>query len=257
MRAILDAVIQAVQTAGKVLCAAPRGLGMGVLPSTSARADALTCLIELLHPIHPGCGWLTWQTANSAERLHCEHVWIVALVIGSDASAPGTEEPVIVLSVALVRHGNPILGAVHNPATAEMFVALRHGGAFLNGRRIFCSEIAATRCAVARISRSRNGMGICSRMQTAFRDIQPAYNTAYQLALVAAGRSDLFLCRQDRNEWDVGAGDLLVREAGGDLQFPGGGTRAYNQPDIVLHGGLVAGNETLVTRVLEQLNPLA
>ncbi len=257
MRAILDAVIQAVQIAGKVLCGEPRVLGMGVLPSTSARADALTCLRESLHPIHPGCGWLTWQTANTAERLHCDHVWIVAPVIGSDAFVQGTPEPVPVLSVALVRHGNPILGAVHNPATAEMFVALRHGGAFLNGRRIFCTEITETRCAVARIGRSRNGMGICHRMRTVFRDIRPARNTAYQLALVAAGRSDLYVCRQDRNEWDVCAGDLLVREAGGDLQFPGGRTRTYNQPDIVLHGGLVAGNEILVTRVLEQLKPLA
>ena len=70
-------------------------------------------------------------------------------------------------------------------------------------------------------------------------------SVAYKLAVVAAGDADLNVSVQPKNEWDVCAGDLLVREAGGHMVDLNGVVRRYNQPDPLIRGGLAAGNRRL------------
>lgn len=70
-------------------------------------------------------------------------------------------------------------------------------------------------------------------------------SVAYKLAVVAAGAADLNVSVQPKNEWDVCAGDLLVREAGGHMVDLEGEVRRYNQADPLIRGGLAAGNQPL------------
>ncbi len=75
-------------------------------------------------------------------------------------------------------------------------------------------------------------------------------SVAYKLALVASGTQDLNFSVQSKNEWDICAGDLLIREAGGQLFDLEGQVRSYNQHDPLIRNGLVAGNEELSHQML-------
>ena len=76
-------------------------------------------------------------------------------------------------------------------------------------------------------------------------------SVAYKLALVAAGNGDMNVSVEPKSEWDVCAGDLLVREAGGRMLNLGGQVRRYNQKHYRIKGGLVAGNHQLTNEMLK------
>ena len=97
-----------------------------------------------------------------------------------------------------------------------------------------------------------------SRPPTRFLSFTPVGSVAYKLALVAAGEADMNFSVQPKNEWDVCAGDLLVREAGGHMLNLQGKVRMYNQIDTLIQDGLVAGNSKLthqMLRLIDEVNP--
>ena len=83
--------------------------------------------------------------------------------------------------------------------------------------------------------------------------IIPVGSVAYKLALTAAGDCDLNFSVQPKNEWDVCAGDLLLREAGGQMLDRTGRVRIYNQINPLISGGLAAGNTSLVSQILHYM----
>ena len=97
---------------------------------------------RLLHDIligaRPDDGWLSEERADDGSRHRRRRVWMVDPIDGTRAFADG--EPEFAISVALVVEGEPLLGAVLNPATGEHFEAQRDGGAQLNGARLRISE---------------------------------------------------------------------------------------------------------------------
>ena len=82
----------------------------------------------------------------------------------------------------------------------------------------------------------------------------PVGSVAYKLALVAAGETDMNFSVQPKNEWDVCAGDLLIREAGGHMLDLQGNVRHYNQADPLIRGGLVSGNIELTRQFLRLID---
>jgi myo-inositol-1(or 4)-monophosphatase len=79
-----------------------------------------------------------------------------------------------------------------------------------------------------------------------FADVRPIGSVAFKLALVSAGRGDLWISAAPKNEWDVCAGHLLVREAGGIFVTLDDGERSYNRRDTLLHPEMAAGPQELV-----------
>ena len=80
-------------------------------------------------------------------------------------------------------------------------------------------------------------------------------STAYKLARVAQGTADVFLSRGPKSEWDVAAGDLIVREAGGIVSDLHGHPLRYNGADPYVHG-LLGTNGLLhdhVMRLVESM----
>ena len=95
------------------------------------------------------------------------------------------------------------------------------------------------------MSRSEDARGEIDPLREHLKEVRPLGSVAYKLAVVAAGAADLNLSVQPKNEWDVCAGDLLVREAGGHMVDLEGEVRRYNQADPLIGGGLAAGNPPL------------
>lgn len=201
-----------------------------------------TKLIEELTKARPGYCFLTEET-GVIEGPDKSHRFIIDPIDGTTNFLHGI--PHFAISIGLERDGQLVSGVVYNPVTDEMYVAEKGHGAYLNDKRLrvaarkklnetvlatgipflgrpghelFASELAAIMATTAGVRR----FGAAS----------------LDLAYVAAGRFDGYWER-NLNAWDVAAGILLVREAGGvvtDLQ--GGG-------DPLNSGQLLTANEYL------------
>ena len=270
MRPELDAAIAAAREAGRILLShygtarKIRDKGSvpgGMLPGeqSAARYDPVTradlevdaCLRELLTAVCPGCGWLSEESVDSPGRLRKRRLWIVDPIDGTMEFLERIGE--FGTSIALVEDGDPVVAVIFNPVADELFSAVRGGGCFLNGKRIFCTPTDRLDRATLIVSRSETARGEIDPLRPYLARVRPVGSVAYKLALVAAGKGDLNVSVKPKNEWDVCAGDLLVREAGGRMLDLDGQVRRYNQPCTLVEPGLVAGNELLTAQMLELL----
>ena len=254
MRDELKLAIEAARTAGRIMLkhyGGPyqvRDKGNDD-PVSAADLEVDACLKEMLLGAHPNFGWLSEETADDPGRLARDAVWIVDPIDGTREFLE--EIPEFVVSIALAEAGEPTVAVIHNPVRDELFAALHQGGTFLNGKRVFCTETARLDQATLIVSRSETRRGELDPFYPHLKEVRPIGSVAYKLAVVAAGQSDLNLSVQPKNEWDVCAGDLLVREAGGRMLDLEGQVRQYNQEKPLIQGGLVAGNLPLIGQLLE------
>jgi myo-inositol-1(or 4)-monophosphatase len=217
-------------------------------PLTSADIAANTCLQDMLRGSYPDYGWLSEETVDSPERLTTDAVWIVDPLDGTKEFVSQIGE--FAVSIALVEAGRPAVAAMYNPVTEELFSAVRGGGSFLNGKRIYCTECPRLYQAALTVSRSEAARGEVDPLRPHVGNVREIGSVAYKLAVVSAGFSDVNVSVQPKNEWDVCAGDLLVCEAGGLMLDLDGNERQYNQRDPLIRRGLVAGNPELTNDLL-------
>jgi myo-inositol-1(or 4)-monophosphatase len=167
-------------------------------PVTRADREADALLKTELTKLYPAA-WLSEETADSPDRLDAESIWIVDPLDGTKEFIKGLPEYCV--AVALVERGQPMLGVAHNPATGDVFWAIRGEGAYLNGDRISVREgnrILASRSEVPR--------GEFEPFEDRW-EIEPTGSIQHKLALVAAGQGAVTLSRGPKHEWDVCAGD--------------------------------------------------
>jgi myo-inositol-1(or 4)-monophosphatase len=220
-------------------------------PVTTADLEADRALRRILLEGAPGTAWLSEETVDSAGRLDAEEVWVVDPIDGTKEFILGIPE--FAISIALAAGGQIVVGAIHNPARDEMFLAERGGGAWLNGERIHVSDRGELGGAGLDASRSESERGEFDAYRSRFQ-VRLVGSIAYKLARVAAGRSDLTWSLGPKNEWDVAAGVLLVGEAGGRATDPRGGGFAFNRrnPEVA---GILASNGRLHRAALDAVAP--
>ncbi|MCX8996801.1 inositol monophosphatase [Rhizobiaceae bacterium BDR2-2] len=180
------------------------------------------------------------------------HRWIVDPLDGTTNFLHGI--PQFAVSIALERDREIVAGVIFNPATDELFVGERGGGAFLNDRRI---RIAARRslsdavigCGVPHLGRGHHGKFLVElrHVMGEVAGMRRFGAASLDLAYVAAGRLDGFW-EADLMPWDVAAGLVLIREAGGFVSDLKGGS------DIFGTGSVVAGNEQIHKALLGVVN---
>ena len=163
--------------------------------------------------------------------------------------------PWFCVSIGLEFAGELVAGVIYNPLNDELFTATRGGGAFLNGSRLHVSRRAPLHgtllgtgfpydCA----SDPDNNFDNFIVFQKAARGIRRAGAAALDLAYVAAGRLDGFW-ELKLKPWDVAAGVLLVREAGGAVTTFDGKEYDILNNCIVASNGLIHGEMVaLLTR---------
>ncbi len=195
-------------------------------PVCNADIEVNESLGARLRGARPEYAWLSEEDDDDPARLDAERVWIVDPIDGTRAFLD--QRPEFAISVALALDGAPVAAAVFNPATDELFEAFAGGGARLDGEAIHTTGASALAGAEILVSRSEMReagwhAGLGEMAVTAISSI------AYKLALVAAGRSDATATLWPKSEWDIAAGDLLVREAGGRIGAAAGAAIAYNR----------------------------
>jgi myo-inositol-1(or 4)-monophosphatase len=222
-------------------------------PVTHADLEADRAIGAHLRRAFPEDGMLSEETASKASRPACRRAWIIDPMDGTKEFV--ARIPEFAVSIALAEEGEPVAGVVLNPAAGVAVLASRGGGAW---RASWAGgEIGpTTRVAVSRCSRLSEAVVIASRTEISrgqlepyakwFREVRPMGSIAWKLACVASGHGDLNVSLAPKSEWDVCAGDLLVREAGGVYLSFDGARRTYNQPDPRIEEAMAAGPPALV-----------
>ncbi len=178
--------------------------------------------------------------------------WIVDPVDGTTNFAHGL--PFVGISVALVRDGAPVLGAVHAPLLNELFHAVKGGGAWLNGRPISVSRRPTLEESLAATGfpyDMEKGLArVLARMEAFLprcRGLRRCGAASVDLAWTACGRYDLYY-ETDLKPWDTAAGILLVQEAGGRVTHCDGSPVELSRGDVLASSGLVHEEALAVLR---------
>lgn len=169
--------------------------------------------------------------------------WIIDPVDGTTNYAHGY--PWFCSSIALEREGEQLVGVIYNPVYDELFTATKGGGAYLNDSRLSVSGRSPLKNALLGTgfpydcaSDPANNFAHFIAFQKSARGIRRAGAAALDLAYVAAGRLDGFW-ELKLKPWDVAAGVLLIREAGGVVTtFDGSSYDVFNGR-IVASNGLI------------------
>lgn len=157
------------------------------------------------------------------------------------------------VAIALERAGEIVAGVIHDPSKGETFVAERERGAWLGSERLAVTRdrdlsLALFATGIPHRDKPRHAQ-VLAVLAAAMREaagIRRLGAAALDLAYVAAGRFAVFF-ELGLSPWDVAAGSLLVREAGGHVTEPDGGD------DVVGSGNVLATNERLHPRMLTML----
>jgi myo-inositol-1(or 4)-monophosphatase len=197
-----------------------------------------------LAKVRPDYGILGEEEGESKGR-DPDHRFIIDPIDGTQNFMHGV--PIFAVTIALERKGEIVVGVTYNPVTDEMYHAEKGSGAFVNNKRMrvgarknlhdaLVAGYIPNRAHPQSHVQSRNEIAVLQAKSAGIRVLGSA---ALDLAYVAMGRVDVAYGR-NLNPWDVAAGILFVREAGGfvhDLQGKG---------DPLTSGGFIASNADLL-----------
>lgn len=163
--------------------------------------------------------------------------------------------PMFCVSIAFVERGRLEAGVIYDPVREELFTARRGQGAFLNARRIrvaSCRAFDEALLATGFPFRAKDKMdlyiGSFRKLFLETGSIRRAGSAALDLAYVACGRMDGFW-EMALQPWDMAAGALLIREAGGRV------TDFFGGKEFLERGHVLAGNRPIHRRMLRLLAP--
>ncbi len=223
---------------------------------SDADRSSETAIIKLLAEKAPGHDILTEETGFIKSADVTEYRWIIDPLDGTTNFLRGF--PVWAVSVALEyrpvpvdRWGEVIAGAIHIPPTGETFWAGKNIGAFVNGKpihvsvgRSFQESLLATGFPFRTRELAGQYLKLFGDILPRCADVRRAGAVAIDLCYTAAGIFDGF-CELDLAPWDIAAGALIIKEAGGQVSnFQGG-------EDFLTTGDIVATNQSIFGELIE------
>ncbi len=192
-----------------------------------------------LSKARPGYGFLMEERGAVAGKDET-HRWIVDPLDGTTNFLHGI--PLFSVSIALEREGQIVAGVIYNPASNELYTAERGKGAFVNDRRLRVSarrDLGDAVVATGIPHRGRPGhLKFRKELEATMTELAGLRRTgaaSIDLAWTAAGRFDAYW-EHNIQSWDMAAGILMVREAGGLATDATGGS------DMFGTGSIVCGN---------------
>jgi myo-inositol-1(or 4)-monophosphatase len=210
-------------------------------------------LYEDLIKARPGYGFIG-EEGGMREGADKTHTWIVDPLDGTTNFLHGI--PQFAISIGLRREDTVIAGLIYNPANDELYIAERGKGAFLNDQRLRVAgrrrlDDCVVACGLPHIGRgdhdlSRREMTEIQKRVAGLRRFGAA---SLDMAFVAAGRLDGYWER-NLQSWDMAAGAILIKEAGGVVSCVDG------KSDPLKTGNLICGNEYIHAELVKILRPL-
>jgi myo-inositol-1(or 4)-monophosphatase len=210
-------------------------------------------LYEDLTKARPGYGFIG-EEGGTREGTDKSNTWIVDPLDGTTNFLHGI--PQFAISIGLRREDTVIAGLIYNPANDELYVAERGKGAFLNDQRL---RVAGRRklndcvvaCGLPHIGRGDHDLSRreMTEIQNRVAGLRRFGAASLDMAFVAAGRLDGYWER-NLQAWDMAAGAILIKEAGGVVSCVDG------ESDPLKTGNLICGNEYIHAELVKIIKPL-
>ena len=217
---------------------------------SQADLKAEKILFEELSEARPGYGFLM-EERGVVEGSDATHRWIIDPLDGTSNFLHGI--PHFAISVALERDGTLVAGIVYNPITDEMFYGERGQGAYgpsgrlrVSGRQDLADAVISTRFAYKSADGFKDAAPEIEKLVRKVGGLRNFGSAALDLAYVAAGRFDGYV-EMGLEAWDLAAGIVLVREAGGLV------SDESNRQRMLENGNMIAGNEVIHTALLKNI----
>ncbi len=258
--ALINVMVKAARRAGRSL---KRDLGeienlqvslkgpANFVSAADRRAEEM--LYDDLSKARPGYGFIG-EEGGTREGSDKANTWIVDPLDGTTNFLHGI--PQFAISIGLQREGVVIAGVIYNPANDELYIAERGKGAFLNDMRLRVAgrkklNDCVIACGLPHIGRGDHELARreMAALQPRVAGLRRFGAASLDLAFVAAGRLDGYWER-NLKPWDIAAGLIMVREAGGTVSGIEGHDNALDS------GNVVCGNEVIHGELVKILKPL-
>jgi myo-inositol-1(or 4)-monophosphatase len=244
---LMETAIEAARTAGDLLLECAKS-GFRVMHKnhidlvTDADQAAERCIIDLIKQQYPSHRILA-EEQGAAVHTTSSYQWIIDPLDGTTNFAHGF--PFYGVSIAVERNGTCVIGVVLDPVRDELFTARIGHGAHLNGNPIKISRVAhldqallVTGFAYDIRETANNNLDHFARFALKAQGVRRTGSAALDLCYVAAGRFDGFW-EVRLNPWDMAAGAVILREAGGTVtDFSGTGHSIYGKELVASNGSI-------------------
>ena len=251
---LLETAVAAAQAGGEVVTPYFRHASLEVRRKgendfvTQADKESETAILAEIRKRFPDHRILA-EEGSGAGQGHGDYEWLIDPLDGTTNFLQGL--PVYCVSVACRKGDELLAAAIQDPEGGNLFTASRGGGAFWNGRRMSASPSASLTGAFLATGYPFRALSTLDLYLGIFRDvfryakaIRRCGSAALDLAYTAAGVYDGFF-EFRLSPWDIGAGVLMVREAGGAVTDLDGGNNSFAS------GNVVAGSPGVHRELLE------
>jgi len=248
LKQLLDQVIQISKETGQFLKNERLSIKTSEIEMKSGKNDLVSRadkeaerrFVKFLQKVLPDAGYIAEE--GTGERAD-EYNWIIDPLDGTTNYLFGI--PCYCTSVALSQNGEILLGVIYDPERDECFSAAKGLGAHLNGEPIFVSKqedlkltLLATGFPYDNKGRQMDYLEILAKVNANSRGIRRLGAAAVDMAYVACGRLDGFY-EYGLNAWDVAAGAIIIKEAGGKVSDFYGKQNYLFGDTLVCDNGLV------------------
>ena len=213
-------------------------------PLTAADLASHRCIIQGLARLSPDIPVLSEESTTEVPaqlRRQWPLMWLVDPLDGTREFVKRNGE--FTVNIALIEHGDAILGVVQAPVTGALWHGQRGRGAFKRDGdvdvaiRTRVPALSPLRVAASRSHRDARTASVLQRMG----DIETiAVGSSLKFCRLAEGGMDVYPRFGPTSEWDTGAGQCVLEAAGGAVLDPRGRPLHYNQRDSILNGDFIA-----------------
>ena len=257
MHKAVDCLSQIVRNAGKIMLDVNGVDSDGGISEKFGDANYVTVfdvkvqnyIINEIKSIYPDAVFMAEEKENDSKVLQSARCFVIDPIDGTTNFIRNYKQSSI--SVAMVSKGEVVIGIVYNPYLDELFYATVNKGAFLNGKKIHVSNRYLSEAIIGygtspyykdELGRSTFDTAYNVFMKCA--DLRRTGSAAIDLANVAAGRIDGFF-EMRLSPWDIAAGYLLIKEAGGVMTDSNGGKIDFSSTSSVVAGSEAVHNDLL------------
>ncbi|MDR3256638.1 MAG: inositol monophosphatase [Endomicrobium sp.] len=216
-------------------------------PVTQADKNSQKAIIKIIKSVFPQHGILAEE--DSVNEINKDYCWIIDPLDGTVNFVHGV--PIFCVSIGLKYKNEIISGVIYSPIMNEIFIAEKNKGAWLNGKKIRVSKVKDIIHALAVTGFpyyiKKNSARVIKNFKNIMlksQGIRRSGSAALDMAYVACGRFDFFW-EEGLKPWDITAGTLIVKEAGGKVSDYNGGKNLIFKDTILVSNGSVIHKKVL------------